>query len=246
MPNYFGFGSSKSSKKKAASPLSRALCLGLDRSGKTTFLYNLKLAELVSTIPTIGFNVEEISFPPSSKHKIAVWDIGGQDKIRSLWRHYIENTGFFIWAINAAEPERFDESLTEFKKVSVMFPNLDSLVIVFLITHVDAISASDVAEFRARVETEFGLEELRSQAGEDFVGIFEVNACNSVDEGVGDFRRFMAESFTLKNGKKGNNLWGPMKNGDKKTPSGVKEQQQGEILEKNGNDDNNTADDDDE
>ena len=31
--------------------------IGLDNSGKTTILYNLKLGEIVSTIPTIGFNV---------------------------------------------------------------------------------------------------------------------------------------------------------------------------------------------
>lgn len=34
--------------------------LGLDGSGKTTILYQLKLNEVVTTIPTIGFNVENI------------------------------------------------------------------------------------------------------------------------------------------------------------------------------------------
>ena len=34
--------------------------LGLDKSGKTTILYKLKLGEIVKTIPTIGFNVEDI------------------------------------------------------------------------------------------------------------------------------------------------------------------------------------------
>ena len=32
----------------------RILTLGLDAAGKTTFLYQLKLGEVVTTIPTIG------------------------------------------------------------------------------------------------------------------------------------------------------------------------------------------------
>lgn len=36
--------------------------VGLDAAGKTTILYNLKLGEMVDTIPTIGFNVESIKY----------------------------------------------------------------------------------------------------------------------------------------------------------------------------------------
>ncbi len=39
----------------------RILLLGLDAAGKTTVLYKLKLGEIVTTIPTIGFNVESIT-----------------------------------------------------------------------------------------------------------------------------------------------------------------------------------------
>ena len=35
----------------------RILMVGLDAAGKTTILYKLKLGEVVTTIPTIGFNV---------------------------------------------------------------------------------------------------------------------------------------------------------------------------------------------
>ena len=54
--------------------------LGLDAAGKTTFLYKLKLGERVTTIPTIGFNVETVEFQNLS---ITVWDVGGQGVIRS-------------------------------------------------------------------------------------------------------------------------------------------------------------------
>lgn len=66
----------------------RILLLGLDAAGKTTILYKLKLNETVTTIPTIGFNVEEVT--PVKNVTFTVWDVGGQEKIRPLWRHYYQ------------------------------------------------------------------------------------------------------------------------------------------------------------
>ena len=66
-----------------------SVSVGLDAAGKTTILYKLKLGEIVTTIPTIGFNVETVEYKNIS---FTVWDVGGQDKIRRLWRHYFQNT----------------------------------------------------------------------------------------------------------------------------------------------------------
>ena len=54
----------------------RLLLIGNDATGKTSLLYRLKLGECVTTIPTIGFNVEEIEFP-KLKASIVCWDVGG-------------------------------------------------------------------------------------------------------------------------------------------------------------------------
>uniref|UniRef100_A0A674PAN4 Uncharacterized protein n=1 Tax=Takifugu rubripes TaxID=31033 RepID=A0A674PAN4_TAKRU len=62
--------------------------VGLDGAGKTTLLYKLKLSEVVTTIPTIGFNVETVEYKNIS---FTVWDVGGQTIIRPLWRHYYVN-----------------------------------------------------------------------------------------------------------------------------------------------------------
>ncbi|CAG8491281.1 10640_t:CDS:2 [Paraglomus occultum] len=40
----------------------RILILGLDGAGKTTILYRLQIGEVVTTIPTIGFNVETVTY----------------------------------------------------------------------------------------------------------------------------------------------------------------------------------------
>lgn len=92
----------------------RILLLGLDAAGKTTTLYKMKLDEVVTTIPTIGFNVETISFKNMNIH---VWDVGGQDKIRPLWRHYFQNADALIFMVDSADPERFSEAQSELFKV---------------------------------------------------------------------------------------------------------------------------------
>ena len=63
----------------------RILMVGLDAAGKTTILYKLKLGEVVTTIPTIGFNVETVEYKNIS---FTVWDVGGQDKVQlTLYAH---------------------------------------------------------------------------------------------------------------------------------------------------------------
>lgn len=61
----------------------RILMLGLDSAGKTTILYRLQIGEVVSTIPTIGFNVETVTY---KNIKFQVWDLGGQTSIRYVQR----------------------------------------------------------------------------------------------------------------------------------------------------------------
>merc|ERR1711978_31595 len=85
----------------------RILMVGLDAAGKTTILYKLKLGEIVTTIPTIGFNVETVEYKNIS---FTVWDVGGQDKIRPLWRHYYQNTQGIIFVVDSNDRERTDDS----------------------------------------------------------------------------------------------------------------------------------------
>jgi small GTP-binding protein len=88
----------------------RILIQGLDAAGKTTILYKLKLGEVVTTIPTIGFNVETISY---KNIDITCWDVGGRDKIRPLWRHYYKNTNALIWVVDSNDVERMEATKDE-------------------------------------------------------------------------------------------------------------------------------------
>lgn len=53
-------------------------------------LDRMQLDEVVSTVPTIGFNVETLKYKNLT---FQVWDLGGQTSIRPYWRCYFTNTG---------------------------------------------------------------------------------------------------------------------------------------------------------
>lgn len=92
----------------------RILMLGLDNAGKTTILYKLKLGKTTKTVPTVGFNVDTV------KHKnvsFAVWDCGGQERIRPLWRHYFTGTNALIYVVDSSDWDRLDESRKELMRV---------------------------------------------------------------------------------------------------------------------------------
>ena len=68
----------------------------------------------VTTIPTIGFNVETV------RHKginFTFWDLGGGDKIRPLWKHYYNNTSAIVFLVDSRDRERFPEVRQELREM---------------------------------------------------------------------------------------------------------------------------------
>lgn len=106
----------------------RILMVGLDAAGKTTILYKLKLGEIVTTIPTIGFNVETVEYKNIS---FTVWDVGGQDRIRPLWRHYFQNTQGIIFVVDSQDQERLQEARKELHKMLSEEELRDAVLLVF-------------------------------------------------------------------------------------------------------------------
>eukprot|EP00244_Chara_vulgaris_P005371 TRINITY_DN2123_c1_g1_i2.p1 TRINITY_DN2123_c1_g1~~TRINITY_DN2123_c1_g1_i2.p1 ORF type:complete len:180 (+),score=23.60 TRINITY_DN2123_c1_g1_i2:40-579(+) len=90
------------------------LMLGLDAAGKTTILYKLHIGEVLSTVPTIGFNVEKVQY---KNVQFTVWDVGGQEKLRPLWRHYFNNTDGLIYVVDSLDRERIGRAAMEFKTI---------------------------------------------------------------------------------------------------------------------------------
>ncbi|KAJ8373391.1 hypothetical protein AAFF_G00265790 [Aldrovandia affinis] len=114
----------------------RILMVGLDAAGKTTILYKLKLGEIVTTIPTIGFN----------------------DKIRPLWRHYFQNTQGLIFVVDSNDRERVAESAEELSKMLQEDELRDAVLLVFANKQdlPNAMAVSDLTD-------KLGLQTLRSK-----------------------------------------------------------------------------------
>jgi len=131
----------------------RILMVGLDAAGKTTILYKLKLGEIVTTIPTIGFNVETVEY---KNINFTVWDVGGQDKIRPLWRHYFQNTQGLIFVVDSNDRERIGEAHDELHKMLNEDELREAVLLVFA-NKQDLPNAMSVAE----VTDKLGLHSLR-------------------------------------------------------------------------------------
>jgi len=133
----------------------RILMVGLDAAGKTTILYKLKLGEVVTTIPTIGFNVETVEYKSIN---FTVWDVGGQDKIRPLWRHYYQNTQGLIFVVDSNDRDRIDEAKEELMKMLNEDEMRDAILLVFANKQdlPNAMSAADITD-------KLGLNQLRNR-----------------------------------------------------------------------------------
>ncbi|THV76348.1 ARF/SAR superfamily [Aureobasidium pullulans] len=106
----------------------RILILGLDNAGKTTLLYRLKIGEVVTTIPTIGFNVESVNY---KNLNFNVWDLGGQTSIRPYWRCYYANTAAVIFVIDSTDVDRLSTAADELSAMLNEEELRDAALLVF-------------------------------------------------------------------------------------------------------------------
>merc|ERR1712195_298723 len=133
----------------------RILMVGLDAAGKTTILYKLKLGEIVTTIPTIGFNVETVEYKNIS---FTVWDVGGQDKIRKLWRYYYTGTNAIIFVVDSNDRDRIEDVREELFKMLEEEEMRSAAVLIFA-NKQDLPNAMPAAEITEKL----GLSSLRSR-----------------------------------------------------------------------------------
>jgi len=109
----------------------------------------------VTTIPTIGFNVETVDYKNIS---FTVWDVGGQDKIRPLWRHYYQNTQGLIFVVDSNDRDRIEPAREELHKMINEDELRDAVILVFA-------NKQDLpnAMIAAEVTDKLGLHSLRSR-----------------------------------------------------------------------------------
>jgi ADP-ribosylation factor protein 1 len=75
-----------------------------------------------------GFNVETVEYKNIS---FTVWDVGGQDKIRPLWRHYFQNTQGIIFVVDSNDRDRVVEAREELQRMLNEDELRDAILLVF-------------------------------------------------------------------------------------------------------------------
>nr|QXF29062.1 Arf1d [Planomonas micra] len=131
----------------------RLALVGLDNAGKTTLLYKLHLGVSVTTIPTIGFNAETVTY---GRVRMNIFDVGGQEKIRPLWRQFLDGAGGVIYVVDSSDAERVTIARDELHSL-LMQPSLATASVLVFANKQDmpgALSAADLS-------TKMGLDRLR-------------------------------------------------------------------------------------
>ena len=118
----------------------KIIILGMQNAGKTTILYRLSLGTLVKTTPTIGSNVEELTY---NNVKFQAWDLGGQESTRSVWDVYYMSTDAIVYVIDSQDDEYFEESKAQFHKL-LTHPTLKNALILIFANKQDLPGAKDV------------------------------------------------------------------------------------------------------
>jgi len=158
--------------------------LGLDAAGKTTVLFKLKLGEVVTTIPTIGCNVETVDYKNLS---FKVWDIGGQDRIRKLWRHYYRGTEGSIFVTDSNDRDRI--AVTREELTQILFEDeMRDAVLLVLANKQDLPNAMTAAE----VTEKLGLNNLRQRQW------YIQSACAATGDGLYEGLAWMSRTLSTK------------------------------------------------
>ncbi|KYM76408.1 ADP-ribosylation factor 1 [Atta colombica] len=102
-----------------------------------------------------GFNVETVEYKNIS---FTVWDVGGQDKIRPLWRHYFQNTQGLIFVVDSNDRERIGEAREELMRMLAEDELRDAVLLIFA-NKQDLPNAMNAAE----ITDKLGLHSLRNR-----------------------------------------------------------------------------------
>jgi len=132
--------------------------IGLDNSGKTTILYRIKYGQYTNTTHTIGFNCEKVK--TRSGKVFTIWDVGGQEKTRPLWRSYTRCTDAIIFVVDSCDSDRMEEAKMELLKIAKLTER-HSVPIMVLANKQDLPLAQDMA----KLEKVMGLKDLGRNVG---------------------------------------------------------------------------------
>ena len=85
------------------------------RDADSSLLLSVHLPARAVNQPTKGFNVEKVQY---KNVQFTVWDVGGQEKLRPLWKHYFSDTDALIYVVDCQDRDRVDRAGEEFRSIA--------------------------------------------------------------------------------------------------------------------------------
>lgn len=128
--------------------------IGLDGAGKTTLLLYLQTGEVHQTVPTLGFNCENVSL---GSMRFQVWDIGGQNSFMRFWHQYINEGSGIIYMVDCADAQRFGKSSEELWRILNMLSTPRPLLV--LANKIDLVKEHERSDVVRAIRSEFNLEQ---------------------------------------------------------------------------------------
>ncbi|MBD3188062.1 GTP-binding protein [Candidatus Bathyarchaeota archaeon] len=92
----------------------KAVFVGLDNSGKSTFISFLQEGKFVEHTPTMGKRKSDMEIGGT---RISLFDIGGQEDFRNMWLGELKSAKCVVFVIDKADTKRFQESRNELEKL---------------------------------------------------------------------------------------------------------------------------------
>tara|TARA_B110001452_G_scaffold69863_1_gene56433 strand:- start:3515 stop:4108 length:594 start_codon:yes stop_codon:yes gene_type:complete len=168
----------------------QVLILGLDRAGKTSALEQIKAMFLgldplpASKIPpTVGLNIGRMTV---NRAKLILWDLGGQSALRAIWEKYFAEAHGLIFVVDAADPDRFEESRAVLHQL-LNHPDLAGIPLLVFANKQDAEGAVPPHE----IEAIFGLHQtLSGSQPRKVVGVAALNG-----DGIQESVEWMVDSL---------------------------------------------------
>ncbi len=137
-------------KAKAKEGELRILMLGLDNAGKTTVVKKFLDKDTSTISPTLGFQICPIQFRGLT---LNIWDIGGQQTLRSFWRNYFESTDGLIWVVDSNDVGRLNDCKEELHKI-LMEERLAGASLLIFLNKVDIPTALSADEIEAILDVQ--------------------------------------------------------------------------------------------
>ena len=88
-----------------------------------------------------------------------LWDVGGCDKIKPLWRHYYQNTQVVIFVIDCNDRDRIEQAIDDLKELIMTEEEMKDAHLLIFANKQDLPNALSVDEIKKIMK----LEELLSE-----------------------------------------------------------------------------------